>query len=300
MHHTATYWVTQCLKMVSNSRFQKLEHESVELPVDELKEDFYKAGKRLFMLDYDGTLVGLQKLPQMAIPPPSTIELLRKLTNDPKNYVYIISGRDRAFLEEWFGNLRVGIAAEHGNFIRRCPPLGGEIPAWEENAKAADLSWRDAIKPIFENFRDSTPGSLVEEKEINLTWHYRGADPEFGNWQMHELVNLLHALPKSRQFDILLGSKNVEVRPPGTNKGLVVREILSKEDKVEIIIAVGDDKTDEDMFNELNNYEIDELYTATVGKKPTAAKFHLEAQPKVLALLRELSSERFQQDDLRR
>ena len=39
-------------------------------------------------------------------------------------------------------------------------------------------------------FRERTPGSFIEEKEINLTWHYKNAE-EFGGWQATELqVNL--------------------------------------------------------------------------------------------------------------
>jgi trehalose 6-phosphate synthase/phosphatase len=138
--------------------------------------------------------------------------------------------------------MRVGLAAEHGNFIRRCPLVGEPTPQWEERGRNADLSWRETIHQIFTDFVDTTPGSMLEEKEINLTWHYRNADPEFGQWQMHELVNLLQQLPKSRQFDVLLGAKTVEVRPQGTNKGFVVKEILSKESNVDFILALGDDK----------------------------------------------------------
>jgi trehalose-6-phosphatase len=49
----------------------------------------------VILLDYDGTLVGHQKLPQMAVPPPSTLALIHKLADDERNNIYIISGRDR-------------------------------------------------------------------------------------------------------------------------------------------------------------------------------------------------------------
>jgi trehalose-6-phosphatase len=39
------------------------------------------------------------------------------------------------------------------------------------------MRWKEDVMKIFENVTDFTPGSLVEEKEINVTWHYRNADP---------------------------------------------------------------------------------------------------------------------------
>lgn len=54
-----------------------------------------------------------------------------------------------------------------------------------------DSSWRKTIQPLFQHYTERTPGSFIEEKEVNLTWHYRNADPEFGSWQASELqVNL--------------------------------------------------------------------------------------------------------------
>ena len=54
-----------------------------------------------------------------------------------------------------------------------------------------DTSWRETIRPLFQHYTERTPGSFIEEKEINLTWHYRNTDPEFGGWQATELqVNL--------------------------------------------------------------------------------------------------------------
>lgn len=44
-------------------------------------------------------------------------------------------------------------------------------------------TWRDSIRPLLTHYTERTPGSFVEEKEINLTWHYGNADPEFGQWQ---------------------------------------------------------------------------------------------------------------------
>ena len=58
---------------------------------------------------------------------------------------------------------------------------------WVGLADDVDLAWRDTIMPFFRYYTERTPGSFIEEKEINVTWHYRNADPEFGEWQASEL-----------------------------------------------------------------------------------------------------------------
>jgi trehalose-phosphatase len=82
----------------------------------------------MFFLDYDGTLTPKKRLPQEATPAKEVLELLKTISNDVKNNIYIVSGRDRKFLEEYFVGLRVGFAAEHGNFVRKVPkPNGNSI-----------------------------------------------------------------------------------------------------------------------------------------------------------------------------
>ena len=89
----------------------------------------------------------------------------------------------------------MGLAAEHGCFYRHpaaltSAPLSGDrrVPSgWIGLADDVDLGWRDAVLPLFRYYTERTPGSFIEEKDINLTWHYRNADPEFGAWQASEL-----------------------------------------------------------------------------------------------------------------
>ena len=63
------------------------------------------AKKRLLLFDYDGTLTPIKKVPSAAVPPPEMLEALQILCNDPLNYVFIISGRDQACLDDWLGHI---------------------------------------------------------------------------------------------------------------------------------------------------------------------------------------------------
>ncbi len=69
--------------------------------------EYKQATRRIFFLDYDGTLVSFAKYPEMATIDESALEIIRKLANNPRNDVVIISGRDKEFLERQFSGVHV-------------------------------------------------------------------------------------------------------------------------------------------------------------------------------------------------
>jgi trehalose 6-phosphate synthase/phosphatase len=175
-----------------------------------------------------------------------------------------------------------------GLFFRPCAK--GSIAPWEDAVATLDLSWKSDIKSIFDDYTDRTPGSFVEVKEVNLTWHYRNADPDFGEYQKKELLLHLNNLP-GLPIDILIGKKAVEIRPQGVNKGSVVRRILTIDQDFDFILCIGDDKTDEDMFEELKKYDKEKnCYTVMIDKKPTTANYYLDNQQAAMELLHQLAS----------
>ena len=61
---------------------------------------YYERGqRRLFLLDYDGTLVNYQSMEELAEPSPALLSCLEELTADPRNTVYIICGRNKNRLQ---------------------------------------------------------------------------------------------------------------------------------------------------------------------------------------------------------
>lgn len=88
-----------------------------------------------------------------------------------------------------------------------------------------------------------------------MTWHYRGADPDFGSFQAKECQAHLENLTSHNKLavEVLVGKKNLEVRPLAVNKGEIVKKILYDNTDAEFVFCAGDDKTDEDMFRSLFN-----------------------------------------------
>ena len=86
------------------------------------------------------------------------------------------------------------------------------------------------------------------------------------------------------QVEVVVGKKNVEVRPLAINKGEIVHRILFGNPDTEYVYCAGDDKTDEDMFRflsqlpfEVDDQQADASFTTTVGSsnKRTRAGWHV-------------------------
>ena len=123
-----------------------------------------------------GTLAPIVKTPSMAIPTEDTLRALTSLAADPHNLVYIISGRDGAFLETHLGHIQgLGMSAEHGGFVRE----PGER-TWTNFTENLDMDWMSEVLEVFKYYTERTTGSHIEVKKSSITWHYRSADPEWG------------------------------------------------------------------------------------------------------------------------
>jgi trehalose 6-phosphate synthase/phosphatase len=214
------------------------------LTVEKIKDDYLKATKRLFILDYDGTLVNITSIPSLATPTQPCLEALKKLIADPKNVVYIMSGRDKKSLTEFLGDIKgLGICAEHGMFVRH-----PDSTEWESlyNLQNVDLSWLGEVKRILMDVEKRTPGSFVEEKETSLVFHFRNCDPVYGQWQANELKMHFDTMFTS-SIDVVQGKKILEFRPVNISKGFGAKKLLSLQ-SFDFCFVAGDDGSDEDTF----------------------------------------------------
>lgn len=240
----------------------------------EIGDKYSKAKKRLLFLDYDGTLVGFHKDPQKASPDEELYTLLDKLHQQENTTLFLISGRDKQTFTQWFVPKGYNMIVEHGVWISR----GGEEFKLLEKVKG---DWMEKIKPVLESFVDRTPGSFIEEKNYSMAWHYRNTDPDFGAKRATELNTVLTSLIGNDDISVLNGNKVMEVKSSNVNKGRASVRILG-EDDYDFVFAIGDDWTDEFMFQELP----DTAVTVKVGLKKTQAKYHVENTKRVRELLK--------------
>ncbi|GAA6052076.1 hypothetical protein JCM3770_006618 [Rhodotorula araucariae] len=245
---TAAVWAhTNVLKLLESLQDEQATQNTPPLDEDAVAAKYQQSQRRLLMFDYDGTLTPIVKDPSAATPSPALLSSLETLAADPKNIVYIISGRDGAFLDEHLGHIPgLGMSAEHGCFLR--PPGAKE---WISLTDDLNMDWKTDVVRIFRYYEARTQGAFVEKKVSSVTFHYRNADPVFGLFQAKECQAMLESMQESLPIDVLVGKKNVEVRPAHTNKGEIVRRLLYQHPDAEFCMCAGDDKTDEDMFHSM-------------------------------------------------
>ncbi|KAK6902917.1 trehalose-phosphatase [Kwoniella mangroviensis CBS 8507] len=247
--HTSYTWAATILKqLLENVGGEHTAHQTPALDINKFSQAYKNAKKRLMLFDYDGTLTPIVKVPSHAVPTERTLSAISTLAKDPKNVVYLISGRDGDFLEEHWGHVEnLGMSAEHGSFVKQ--PGDEEFTNMTE---ALDMSWMSEVEEIFKYYTERTTGSTIEVKKASITWHYRNSDPDFGEFQCKQCLDLLESsLAPRRPIEVLVGKKNLEVRPLAVNKGEIVKRLMYENPDADLIFCAGDDKTDEDMFRSL-------------------------------------------------
>ncbi len=243
----------------------------------DLLRQFKSVAKRLIFLDYDGTLSGFTKDPLQASPDEELLNILRQLTADPQTRVVVISGRDRQTLEKWLGHLPVDLIAEHGVWLKR------QEVNWEA-ILALSNTWKKEVRPVIETYVSRTAGSFIEEKDYSLVWHYRRVQAGLGELRARDLIHHLSYLASNINLQVMEGNKIVEIKNLEVNKGIAATRWLELY-PADLVMAIGDDRTDEDMFRLMPP----ESFTIKVGAQRSAAQYHLDAVPDVRKLLRELS-----------
>jgi trehalose 6-phosphate synthase/phosphatase len=274
----ATDFFTQVNEVKKEQMYMKVKFIDKNVLTD-IHNKYYQSSKRLFLFDYDGTLTPLAKLPQLAVLNDTTLGLLRNIASDVRNRLVIISGRDKKFIEGQVNGLNAIIVAEHGYFIKY------PESDWTSNYNI-DLSWKEKIIPVLNDYVDRCNGSAIEEKNASVAWHYRNADEEIASLRINELKDDLgEILNNDPRLYILEGDKVLEIKSVLYDKGTAASMLIGR-DNYDFILALGDDNTDEDIFKILPDYG----FSIKVGNRPTAAKYNLRNQGQIIDILKLLAS----------
>lgn len=243
--------------------------------MENLLEKYKQAKNRLILLDYDGTLVDFTPVPEDAVPSIELKDILLRISSTPNTKLIIISGRNQKDIEKFVGKLPIDIIAEHGAMLKK----NGQ---WiKQNIDISE--WQEPVLAVLNATAASCSGSFVEEKTFSLAWHYRNA--ETGYAQSRKLIRILEKMNLSYKFKILDGNKVVEIKSHEIGKGKAAKDIIEK-DNYDFILSVGDDQTDEEMFEFFLNYT--DAITIKVGEGNTKAKYRIEYVNNVIGLLNRL------------
>ncbi|XP_071715169.1 alpha,alpha-trehalose-phosphate synthase [UDP-forming] 1-like [Rutidosis leptorrhynchoides] len=155
---------------------------------------------------------------------PELVEPLKKLCDDPRTTVAVVSGSHRSVLDKIFEDYNMWLAAEHGVFIRTANKK------WLQNlTDNINLDWIESVQHVFEYFTERTPRSFYERRETSLVWNYKYSDIEFGRLQAKDMLQHLCTGPISNApVEVVQGGRSVEVRANGVTKGAGVSGILGQ------------------------------------------------------------------------
>ena len=246
-----------------------------------LLDAFRDAGRRALLLDYDGTLMPFSADPARVAPDERRLKTLARLSGHEGNDVVVVSGRDHATLEAWLGGLPVDLVAEHGVWFAERSDGTGRTWTMQE---PLDNSWKEAVRPVLADFVDRTPGSLLEEKDYSLVWHYRMCSQELAERRVIEIKNALGDGLADRGIALMDGNKVVEVKPRGVDKGHAAHRWF-RDPAYGFLLAAGDDRTDEDVFEAAP----ERAWTIKIGSGPTLARFALKDCGEMRRLLEALA-----------
>ncbi|KAL2937451.1 putative alpha alpha-trehalose-phosphate synthase [UDP-forming] 7 [Bienertia sinuspersici] len=265
-----------------------------KLSIDAVASAYRFSQSRAILFDYDGTLMPQNSLSKT--PSQEVISILKTLCADSRNTVFIVSGRGRDSLSDWFSPCKkLGIAAEHGYFLR-----WPESEDWETCGQSSDFGWMQIAEPVMNLYTEATDGSYIESKESALVWHHQVADPDFGSAQAKEMLDHLESVLANEPVAVKKGQLIVEVKPQGVTKGMVAERVFTsmadKGKRADFVLCIGDDRSDEDMFEIVNTAVSRDIlssnasvFACTVGQKPSKAQYFVNDTAEVRLVLESLA-----------
>lgn len=213
----------------------------------ELREQIVNAPHLLVLLDFDGTLTPIVDRPCDAHLDAATRETLLALTRRPHTSVAVLSGRGLMDVRSRVGIDGLIYAGNHGLEIKGSNIFFIQTATGDTQAKLQELACSLA------NQLKRVPGAFVEDKGLTLSVHYRNVAPALLEVVHNVVADAVRA--DRRLFRLTMGHRVMEIRPNiNWNKGMAslwIRNHFGIHDTLPIYL--GDDETDEDAFEVLND-----------------------------------------------
>ncbi|KAF4127023.1 trehalose 6-phosphate synthase complex regulatory subunit [Geosmithia morbida] len=301
--YTGAHWFNEFLKHLENAYNEQHRRDQVAVPrlsLPHLMEKYGRASRRLFILDYEGTLVSWGPVNQIIpVSPQRTLDIINDLLMDERNMVYVMSGRRPEELEGVFRRAPgLGLIAENGCFLRAA---GSD--EWREMADSSKVAgWKESVKPILKYYLERTPGAEIEERRCSFIFHYEEAENREGaSRQAAECASHLNDACESQRVHAIPLDGSVVVEPVDWTKKSAAQTVYHElcenkdTDPIDFLMVVGDGREDEKVFrwaNELGEeHDIENVVTVSLGTRTTEATATLaQGVNGVLTCLQRLAS----------
>lgn len=202
--------------------------------------------------------------------------VLKDLTEDERNTVYVMSGRTPTELSQLFSGLpALGLIAENGCFIKH-----SGATEWTDVAdKEATEHWKESVEGIMKYYQERTPGSWIEQRNCSIIFHYKLADDsETAARQATDCAAHINDACEEQRVHAILFEGSVIVEPMDLNKGTAADSVytnLKKTKDIDFMMVAGDGREDECIFRWANdlarNKSIKNVTTVSLGARNTEA-----------------------------
>lgn len=277
--NTALHWAVDFIEGLKSVKARQLaisSHAFNHKTMVQVMTDYHQATQRLILLDYNGTLVPIPKDGRTKPPPSKLLDILALLGRNKHNRVVLITDNSQSMIDRWFKDTPVDLIACSDAAYR----MDGEWTAYQE----LSTDWRDDARPILEKYVVRTPGSYIDEKKYAMIWHFENAVKELGEVRSRELMEDLRSFTGMENLKINEGQRLIEIKNAETYKASMLKAYVG-ESQWEFMLAVGDDESNESMFQVLPP----DAYTIRIGSSLTSARYNLADQARFLGYLRQLT-----------
>lgn len=288
VNHTGEFWCTSLVKALAKYHEEHFKRDTLSIPrlsITQLANQYKATHKRLFFLDYEGTLTPFGSPTRVVLSSQERIiEIVSTLTNDPANIVYIMSDLKPSELELTFTRVSgLGFIAENGCFVRDFGDGGDWTPF-------ADLdgieSWKNSVKGILQYYVDRVEGSYIEERLCALVFHYEKADDEeAATRQAGDCANHINDACANQRIRAVPVKGGLIIEPIDWDKSTAAKHVWnnllhstgssSSDEPPDFLFVAGNDRDDEVIFKwaaELQkNQECANVMTVNVGSRSTSA-----------------------------
>ncbi|EQB63077.1 MAG: hypothetical protein RBG1_1C00001G0656 [candidate division Zixibacteria bacterium RBG-1] len=240
-----------------------------------------KAGQKFALfLDFDGTLVPIQKDPAKCFLSEKVKEQLRLITRSKYCYLSILSGRSLSDIRKRVGIRTIYYGGNHGLDIS-----GPGVRYTHPKALKAE-SIIKGVKQQLKKEIKGIGGAWLEDKKFTLSLHFRSVKKEGIPFVKNIFDKTVAEFLEKKSLAEIKGKKVLELVPEVSwDKGTAVLWILQRLKDNSLSIYIGDDQTDETAFKALSKRGI----TIRIGSsKRTFADYYLKGHWEVSQLLKQI------------
>ncbi|KAG6058796.1 hypothetical protein E4U32_004446 [Claviceps aff. humidiphila group G2b] len=307
--HTGSHWFGELMSHLDRAHDEQHKRDQTSVPrlsIPEVSQLYEKSNRRLFMLDYEGTLVTWGPVNKIIpVSPQRVLDVLNDLLLDERNIVYVTSGRQPEEVDQVFRRVPgLGLVAENGCFIKDC---GSE--KWVEMSDGKQIdNWKKSVKEILRYYLERTPGAEVEERRCSVLFHYDGAeDQEAAARLAADCASHVNDACETLKVHAIVLDGTIAVEPMDWTKSTAAQKVFehlnnqpdadgeSPKPPVDFLMVVGDGREDEKVFKWANRLgttdTVKNVVTASLGNRSTEAASTLtQGVSGVLSCLQRLAS----------